>query len=60
MVHGLWLSLNTLVINKGVFVMPICDILNAIFSLLIGQLGLTFLDPLASFIWELAGCISVS
>ena len=57
-VLGLWLSSNTQIKNKGVFVMPICDIINAIFTLLINDLGLSFLGPLADFLWELANCIS--
>ena len=36
--------------------MPICDLINAIFSFLIGTLGLSFLDSLASFLLDSAGC----
>ena len=36
--------------------MPICDIIDAIFTLLINDLGLSFLSPLADFLWDLAGC----
>ncbi len=36
--------------------MPICEIIDAVFTFLIGQLGLEIFRPFADFLWDLVGC----